>query len=95
MGVTKKDVETVAELARLSFTDEEKVELIGTLNNILGYFDKLSEIDTEHVEPLTHILPVQNVMREDEIKPSIGQEKALENAPKEKRGHFVIPKVID
>ena len=87
MSVTKKDVETVAELARLKFTDDEKEELIGTLNNILGYFDKLSEIDTENVEPLTHILPVQNVTREDEIKPTIGQEKALGNAPKEKRSH--------
>ena len=95
MGVTTKDVETVAALARLKFTDDEKEDLIGTLNNILGYFDKLSEIDTENVEPLTHILPVQNVMREDEVKPSIGQKKALENAPKEKRGHFVIPKVIE
>ena len=95
MAVTKKDVETVAELARLSFTEKEKKELTGTLNSILGYFDKLSELDTGHVEPLTHILPVQNVMREDEVQPSCGQEMALANAPKHKRGHFVIPKVID
>ncbi|MBN1291679.1 MAG: Asp-tRNA(Asn)/Glu-tRNA(Gln) amidotransferase subunit GatC [Candidatus Latescibacteria bacterium] len=95
MSVTRKDVDNVAALARLSFTDKEKEELIGTLNNILGYFDKLSELNTENVEPLTHILPVQNVMRDDEIKPSLDQETALKNAPKHARGHFVIPKVIE
>lgn len=95
MAVTKKDVDSVAQLARLTFTDDEKDDLVGTLNNILGYFDKLSELDTDNVEPLTHILPVRNVMREDEMKPSCGQETALENAPKHRRGHFVIPKVID
>ncbi|MCE5248951.1 Asp-tRNA(Asn)/Glu-tRNA(Gln) amidotransferase subunit GatC [bacterium] len=95
MAVTKKDVDTVASLARLSFTDKEKEDLLGTLNSILEYFDKLSELDTANVEPLTHILPIQNVMREDEVQPSLGQETALMNAPKHARGHFVIPKVIE
>ena len=95
MSVTRKDVETVASLARLHFTDGEKDEMTGVLNNILGYFDKLSELDTGDVEPLTHILPVQNVMRVDDVVTPIGQEKALENAPKHDRGHFVIPKVIE
>ena len=95
MAVTRKDVETVASLARLYFTEEEKVEMEGTLNNILGYFDKLSELDTKGVEPLAHILPVQNVMRPDEVKPSLDQKTTLENAPKQSRGHFVIPKVIE
>ena len=95
MAVTKKDVDTVAALARLYFTDKEKEEMMGTLNNILEYFDKLSELDTEDVEPLTHILPVQNVMRGDEVKQSFDQETALKNAPKKDRGHFVIPKVIE
>ena len=95
MAVTRKDMDTVAVLARLSFTDEEKVAMTGTLNDILGYFDKLSELDTEQVEPLAHILPVQNVMREDVVRPSLGQEIALANAPRKERGHFVIPKVIE
>jgi aspartyl-tRNA(Asn)/glutamyl-tRNA(Gln) amidotransferase subunit C len=95
MAVTRKDVDTVAVLARLSFTDEEKEKMTGTLNEILGYFDKLSELDTEQVEPLAHILPVQNVMREDVICPSLGQEISLANAPKKESGHFVIPKVIE
>ena len=95
MSVTRNDVDTVAVLARLYFTDEEKEELKVTLNDILKYFDKLSELDTEGVEPLTHILPVQNVMRGDDVKPSYDQETALKNAPKHDRGHFVIPKVIE
>ena len=95
MAVTVGDVENIAVLARLSFTDEEKRNLVGVLNNILDYFDKLSELDTEKVEPLTHILPVQNVMREDSVAESLGQETALENAPLHSRGHFVIPKVVE
>ena len=95
MAVTIQDVETVADLARLSFTREEQEKLVDDLNNILGYFDKLSEIDTEGVEPLAHILPVQNVMRKDEVKPSFDQETALKNAPEHARGHFVIPRVIE
>ena len=95
MAVTKKDVDTVAELARLYFTDKEKEELQKTLNDILVYFDKLSELDTENVEPLIHILPLDNVMREDIVKPSLDQKTALKNAPKQGKGHYVIPKVIE
>jgi len=69
--------------------------MTGMLNNILEYFDKLSELDTATVEPLTHILPVQNVMRDDVVKESFDQATALANAPKHDRGHFVIPKVIE
>jgi len=95
MAVTRKDVENIAALARLSFPEDEKERLTSTLNSILEYFDKLSELDTEEVEPLTHILPVHNVMRGDECTPSLPREKALANAPEESRGHFVIPKVIE
>jgi aspartyl-tRNA(Asn)/glutamyl-tRNA(Gln) amidotransferase subunit C len=95
MPVTRKDVDTVAALARLTYTEEEKARLTVTLNSILAYFDKLSELDTGNVEPLAHILPVENVMREDAVKPSLGQETALATAPKHIRGFFVIPRVIE
>lgn len=95
MSVTRKDVDTIADLARLSFSDKEKDDMTGVLNGILDYFGKLSELDTGNVEPLTHILPVQNIMREDTVVPPLGQELALENAPQSDRGHFVIPKVIE
>ena len=95
MSVTKKDVEAVAALARLTFTEEEKERFTDTLNDILAYMDKLSELDTDDVEPLTHILPVENVMRPDEVAPSFDQDTALANAPKHARGFFVIPRVIE
>lgn len=95
MSVTIKDVDIVATLSRLYFTKKEKDELLVTLNSILQYFDKLSELDTKNVEPLTHILPVQNVMRDDIVKESFDADTALMNAPKHDRGHFVIPKVIE
>jgi len=95
MAVTREDVDTIAALARLSFSEEEKEELMSILNNMLEYFDKLSELKTADVEPLTHILPVQNVMREDAVQESLDQDTALANAPRHDRGHFVIPKVID
>ncbi|MFC1511866.1 Asp-tRNA(Asn)/Glu-tRNA(Gln) amidotransferase subunit GatC [Candidatus Latescibacterota bacterium] len=95
MPVTKKDVEAVAALARLTFTEQEKERFTVTLNDILAYMDKLSELDTGDVEPLTHILPVENVTRLDEVKPSFDQDTALANAPKHVRGFFVIPRVIE
>ncbi len=95
MPVTPKDVDSVATLARLSFSGQEKEELMKSLNDILGYFDRLSELDTENVEPLAHILPVENMMRDDEVRPSVSVDTALANAPKSARGHFVIPKVIE
>lgn len=95
MPVTGRDVENIASLARLSFTENEAEEMTGTLNRILEYFDKLSELDTSEVEPLAHILPVENVVREDTVVPSFDQDTALANAPKHDQGHFVIPRVIE
>jgi len=95
MAVTRDDVKSIAALARLYIPEAEEASLTDTLNSILGYFDKLSELDTSGVEPLTHILPVENVMREDVRGDSVGQETALANAPEHDRGHFVIPRVIE
>ena len=95
MPVTGRDVENIASLARLSFTEDEVENMTGTLNRILEYFDKLSELDTSQVEPLAHILPVENVVRDDVVVPSFDQETALANAPKHDQGHFVVPRVIE
>ena len=95
MAVTIKEVDNIATLARLHFSEKEKEDLMNIMNNILDYFNKLSELDTENVEPLTHILPVRNVMRDDEVKETLDRDTVLANAPKHYRGHFVIPKVID
>ena len=94
MAVTRKDVEHIAELARLKFTDEELNDFTGQLNEILAYVEKLNELDTENVEPLSHPIEGSNVFREDVIKPSISTEEALKNAPEKDEQFFHVPKVI-
>ena len=95
MGVTRKDVQKVADLARLKLDEEEMDEMTSQLNDILDYFEKLQELDTEDVEPLSHVLPLKNISREDKVEPSLTQEEALKNAPEKGRGHFKVPRVID
>ncbi len=94
MAVTKKDVEKIAELARLKFTDEDLENFTPQMNEILSYMDKLNELDTENVKPLSHPVEQTNVFREDELKPSISTEDALKNAPAKDDHHFRVPKVI-
>lgn len=93
--ITKKDVEYVAGLARLEFSEEEKENFTKTLNDILEYAQKLNEINTDNVEPTAHILSVKNVFRKDEARPSMDREKILENAPDSDRGCFRVPRVIE
>ncbi|MDP2363332.1 MAG: Asp-tRNA(Asn)/Glu-tRNA(Gln) amidotransferase subunit GatC [Ignavibacteria bacterium] len=94
MAVTKKDVEKIAELARLKFSEEELENFTPQMNEILSYMDKLNELDTENVEPLSHPVEQTNVFREDKLKPSITAEDALKNAPAKDEHHFKVPKVI-
>ena len=95
MSVTRMDVKKIAGLARLSFTPEEEEKLTGELNEILNYMDKLNELDTSGVEPLYHVIEMDTVFREDEVKPSLSQEDALRNAPKKIGAFFTVPKVLD
>ncbi|HEX29614.1 TPA: Asp-tRNA(Asn)/Glu-tRNA(Gln) amidotransferase subunit GatC [Candidatus Poribacteria bacterium] len=92
--ITIQEVETVANLARLEFDEEEKKQFTYQLERILSYIDKLNELDTENVEPTSHVLPIRNVMREDEVKPSYPREEMLKNAPQPVEGYFAVPKVI-
>lgn len=93
--ITKKEVEHIAELAKLNLSEEEKVEFTHQLNDIISYMDKLNELDTTNVEPLTHPVPVVNVFREDERKESIDKQEALKNAPNKNDDFFIVPKVIN
>ena len=95
MGVTRDEVKKIALLARLQFTPEEEERLTTELNEILNYMDKLNELDTSKVEPLYHVIETGNVFREDEVQPSLSQEDALKNAPKQFGGYFAVPKVLD
>ena len=94
MAVTKKDVEYIAELARLKFKDEELEKFTEQLNEILTYVEKLNELDTTNVEPLSHPVEGSNVFREDVVKPSLDREEALRNAPDRSELFFKVPKVI-
>jgi aspartyl-tRNA(Asn)/glutamyl-tRNA(Gln) amidotransferase subunit C len=95
MSVTKKDVEYIAELARLKFKEEELESFTHQLNEILSYVDKLNELDTENIEPLSHPVENVNVFRKDELKQSISTEDALKNAPDKTDEFFKVPKVIN
>ncbi len=94
MSVTRKDVEHIAELARLKFNEEELESFTDQLNEILTYVEKLNELDTENVKPLLHPVEGQNVFREDIVKPSIKREDALLNAPDSNEEFFKVPKII-
>ena len=94
MAVTITDVEHVAVLARLSFTDEQKEKLTHELNDILEYMQQLNKLDTSNIEPLSHVIELNNVLREDTLKPTLAQEEALLNAPAKTEKFFRVPKVI-
>jgi aspartyl-tRNA(Asn)/glutamyl-tRNA(Gln) amidotransferase subunit C len=95
MSITIKEVEHVANLARLELSEAEKVQFAGQLNAILKYAEKLNELSTEGIEPTSHVLPLANVMREDTVKASWPIEKVLLNAPEEEDGQFKVPAVLE
>ena len=95
MAVTIKDVEYIADLARLKFSQEEIENFTKQLNQILEYMDKLNELDTTNVEPLSHPVEGSNVFREDKVEESINREEALKNAPDSDEVFFKVPKVIE
>ena len=94
MSVTRKEVEHIAELARLELTNIELEEYTVQLNKILEYVEKLNELNTENVQPLSHPIEGANVFREDIMKPSVDREEALKNAPAKNEEFFKVPKVI-
>ena len=89
------DVKYVAHLARLALTPEEEQKFGTQLGNILGYIEKLKEVDVSGVEPTAHAFPLVNVTRPDEVRPSISNEDALRNAPAKANGLFMVPKIVE
>lgn len=94
MSITTQDIRHIARLAMLEFSDAEVEALKSELNTILQYMEKLSELNTENVEPLSHPLPIKTPLREDRVEASLPQEVALKNAPHKENGYFKVPKVI-
>jgi aspartyl-tRNA(Asn)/glutamyl-tRNA(Gln) amidotransferase subunit C len=95
MGITMKDVEHVAKLARLELSEQEKKQFSEQLDAILKYAEKLNELDTDHVNPTSHVLQVSNVMREDKSRPSWPIAQVMQNAPDEEDGQFKVPAVLE
>ncbi|PTM56492.1 Asp-tRNA(Asn)/Glu-tRNA(Gln) amidotransferase subunit GatC [Desmospora activa] len=95
MAISKEQVEHVAKLARLDLNEEEAQMYTEQLNDILRFAEKLNELDTDGVEPTSHVLPMANVLREDERKDSLPREQALANAPDQQEGLFRVPPVFE
>lgn len=94
MSVSIDDVKYIANLAKLSFDEKELEGFTTQFNDILAFFEKLNELDTENIEPLSHPIPNENVFRDDNVINSIAREEALKNAPDSNEEFFKVPKVI-
>ena len=92
--ITREEVRHVAKLARLEQSGQEEERMTGQMNQILGYMDKLNELDTTGVCAMTHAIQLQNVFRPDGVAPSLDRQDALANAPETDGSNFVVPKVI-
>jgi aspartyl-tRNA(Asn)/glutamyl-tRNA(Gln) amidotransferase subunit C len=92
--IEKKDVEYVAWLARLELSEEEKEKFTRQLGQVLEHAEKIKPLDTEDVEPTSHVIAMKNVMREDEVRPCLSQDEALSNAPSREGGYFKEPRII-
>lgn len=92
--INREEVLRIAKLAKLKLSEKEVQLFQEQLGEILEYFQKLSEVDTENVEPLKHVIKAENVFREDEPQDSISPEEALKNAPQRRDDYFEVPKVF-
>lgn len=93
--LTLDEVSRVAFLARLQLSDDEKTRLTTELNDILAQFARLQELDTKDVSPTSHSLPLQNVLREDIVRPSLPRDEATANAPEKRDGNFIVPQIME
>ncbi|MBI4373061.1 MAG: Asp-tRNA(Asn)/Glu-tRNA(Gln) amidotransferase subunit GatC [Candidatus Omnitrophica bacterium] len=91
----KINIEQVAELARLNLKPEERAALSKDLESILAFVDRLQELNTDQVQPTSHVLAIENVFRKDVAKPSQIREAVLKHAPKREGKFFKVPKVIE
>ena len=95
MKVDNKVVDKLADLAKLEFDESSKAEIIGDLNRILTFIEKLEELNTENVQPLKYITEEINMMRDDVSKQELTKTEALKNAPKSDSDYFIVPKVLN
>lgn len=92
--LSKKKVEHIAWLAHIELSDKEKALFTEQFNEILEYFKKIDQVDTEGVEPTYHVLDIKNIYRKDRTKPSLTTEEALGNAPKKQKKFLKAPRIV-
>jgi aspartyl-tRNA(Asn)/glutamyl-tRNA(Gln) amidotransferase subunit C len=92
--LSRSDVEHVAHLARLGLTDDELARLEGQLNHILDQYAVLAQLDTEHIAPTAQTIEVENILREDEVRPSLPREEIIATAPERQGDYFVVPPIL-
>lgn len=95
MKISKEDVIKVSELARLEFKEDEVQKFTEQLGNILEYIEKLDELDTDNVEPTSHVLDISTPLREDKVDKMLTIDEVLQNAPESEDDFFVVPQVIE
>jgi aspartyl-tRNA(Asn)/glutamyl-tRNA(Gln) amidotransferase subunit C len=95
MDISNELIDKLADLAKLNFEGQEKEKIKTDLQKIVGFIDKLNELDTENIEPLIFMSDAVNVLREDVVHQSITHEEALLNAPKKDSDYFRVPKFLD
>lgn len=95
MPITENDVKYIADLARLKLTGKEIDYFAGQLSAIISYIDQLKEVNTANVEPTTHAMSMQNVFREDVVRPSLRAEDVMRNAPSKEGSLFKVPRIIE
>jgi aspartyl-tRNA(Asn)/glutamyl-tRNA(Gln) amidotransferase subunit C len=91
--INKKDIEYVAKLAKLKLTEEEKEKLTPQMGDIINFANKISELNTEGINPTAHILEINNVFREDEVNESYNRDDIIKNAPVKEAGCIIVPGV--
>jgi len=95
MDIDRATVDHVARLARLDLTDDERERMTSELGKILEHAAKIQALDLDEVEPTSHAIPIRNVMRRDETRPSLTQEQALSGAPAVEDGRFKVPSILE
>ena len=95
MLITDELVTYLEALGRIKLPEESRAKAQSDLQEILQYIDTLSELDTEGIEPMSHALPLTNVMREDIVQPSVFPEEVLLNAPEQKNNYFLVPRSFE
>lgn len=95
MKITEELVDYVSVLSRLKLDDGERAEMAGELEKIVTYMETLERVDTDGVEPMSHVLPIANVLRPDVVEPSFDREALLKGAPKRDAETFLVPRAVE